>query len=58
MNDNNCDICNKPLNSGVDKAGGKVYHLQCVYDAPDMQATRKITQAACPHKVKKDVPND
>jgi hypothetical protein len=58
MNNDVCDICGQPLAGGVDKGNGKVYHWQCVYDAPDMVETRKIAQSAVPHKVKKDVSND
>lgn len=55
MNDNMCDICGQPLKGGVDKAGGKVYHWECAYNAPDMQQARKLAQSAVPHKVKKNV---
>lgn len=58
MNNDVCDICGQPLTGGVDKAGGKVYHWQCVYDAPDMRETRRKTQEARPDKVKKDVSNN
>jgi hypothetical protein len=49
-----CDLCGEPLNSGVDKTGGKVYHWECAYNAPDMVKARALAQSAVPHKVKKN----
>lgn len=51
----NCDICGKPTESGVDHPDAKVYHRDCAYNLPEMQAVRELVKKACPEKVKKDV---
>lgn len=50
-----CGICGKPTESVVDERYGVMYHLECLKNDPKMVETRKRTQEACPHKVKKDV---